>query len=230
MNEKDYDSLLFQALQAYQDEQLSRIPPENEIDYEFSDAFRQSSQKLIEKQKGARRTFSVWAKRAAVFFLVLAVVVGTGVGTNAGRRPELNFKYSELSDEGEMKFYFYACLYDEIETQYLPEMPDDLTAVKGNLGDVDDIATTQWFNSQGEMISLRQFARSEIWIDDVQYNSLTTPVINGIRVLLLSGDDGYSVYWAQNGYFFEMWLSSYYETDLIYSTVGKLQKATDVVY
>lgn len=228
MNENDYDVLLSKALEAYKSEQLSHIPSEDEIEYEFSESFEERSKALIKKQNGTfRRTVLLWAKRAAVFFLVLTVAVTAAVSTNAGRRPELGFKYEEYSDEGELKISFPACLYDKIETKYLPEMSEDLTVTDGVIGDPESIAITEWFDEQGEMISLKQFALKQIQLDDVQYNSLTTPVVNGIKVLLLQDDGGYSVYWVQNGYFFELWLSSHYELDLIYSVVGKLE--TEIV-
>lgn len=226
MSEKDYDRILASALKSYKDDQLSHIPDEDEIDYEFSPEFERKGRALIQKQSAnLTRTITFWAKRAAVFFVVFAIAIGAVMTTNAGKGPQLGFTYEERPDESEIVIDFPSCLYDEIQTQYIPEMSDDLTVVFRPVEDTESVAQTQWFSDGGEMISLSQFAHTRVHLFDVQYSSVSTPVVNGIRVLLLQDDLGATVCWAEEGYMFEMWLSSYFGVETIYSVVGKMMAA-----
>lgn len=90
---KDWDQILAQALQEDLDAKMAQLPPENEVDFEFSEEFESDMQKLLNRASKPYYYFiNTVGKRVAIIAVVLFIALTTTVfSVEALRKPVIEF-------------------------------------------------------------------------------------------------------------------------------------------
>ncbi len=220
-NEYEYDKLLTEALKTKKAEQLSSVPSEEEIDHEFSDGFDSAMKTLIRKQKlGVWGKIKSTAQKAAVLIVIIAVSVAVSTGINAGRRPELDFSFTQSSDG--VTVAFSSGKDSDSIAYYLPYISDSY-AIEGRV--YNGMMKIEWYDDNGEYAYFCQYSNEKAQINRDEYESYTTPVINGIKTVFMDSFGDYRCYWVENGYLYELGYSSAYGKDFVYKVIGELYES-----
>ena len=230
MTNQNYDVLMTQALRLFKENQLKDIPPEEEIDYEFSQNFQKKLMKLMQKQENpVRRFFQSTGRKAAAIILALIIGFSATLSIDAVRQPIFNFFYKIFSTHTDVEFG--QTENKTITTCYsIPRVPVGFTADPDTVCD-EVYHEHMWINGNGECIDFTQICisssvNSSLSIDS-EKNGTKEISVNGIRTLFC--DTGHSVIciWSENGYHFELVYPLNLGKEFMHEVIGKLVE-TDI--
>ncbi len=149
--------LFIQALIEAKDNELSKLKSEDEIEWEFSEKFENSMDKLIKKNNHIQLSTRRTVRRGLLAAIIALIVAFTGLmSVSATRTPFIEFikkvfpQYNEitLSEESTPPV-------DKIETEYtLTALPEGFEVKEYQKDDLGIL--TVWENSNGNRIILMQ--------------------------------------------------------------------------
>lgn len=149
--------LFIQALIEAKDKELSKLKSEDEIEWEFSEKFENSMNKLIKKNNHIQLSTRRTVRRGLLAAIIALIVAFTGLmSVTATRTPFIEFikkvfpQYNEitLSEESTPPV-------DKIETEYtLTALPEGFEVKEYQKDDLGIL--TVWENSNGNRIILMQ--------------------------------------------------------------------------
>ena len=132
--------LFVQALIEAENKEISKLKGEDEIEWEFSEKFENSMNKLIRKNIHIRLSTRRTVRRGLLAAIIALIAVFSGLmSVSATREPIVNFVKRVFSDHNEMTMSRNSVLpVDRIETEYtlcdLPEEYELTTYEKDEIG------------------------------------------------------------------------------------------------
>lgn len=196
--------LFIQALIEAKDKELSKLKSEDEIEWEFSEKFENSMNKLIKKnnhiQLSTRRTVRI-GLLAAIIALIVAF---TGLmSVSATRRPFVEFIKKVFSQYNDISISNESTLpVNRIETEYtLTDLPSGYNLEIYN--NYDTSVFSVWKNENGEEIAFGQDILSMKFDIDNEYNYQEFN-INGYPAFYTEDNSGAFLTWTDGYYWFEI--------------------------
>lgn len=193
----------------------SKIPKEDEIEWEFSDKFLRKMDKLIKKNNriklSTRRTVT---KGLLAAIIAITVLVTSLMSVSATRKPIIEFVKKVFSQFNEITLSEDSPpTVDKIETEYtLTYLPEGF---KLNTYQKDDYSVfAVWKNDLGEEIAFFQNAiDSNFAIDNEHtYRELE---INGLKAYLMEDEYGSLLRWSDGYYSFAIKVPASIKNDII---------------
>lgn len=228
MNKKEYDELMIEALKRFKEEQFSDIPEENEIEYDFSDSFKENMTDLIKDDRNSSEGFLNGVTRKVVAaVLVLIIGISTTVTIKAYKTPIINFYYTYDGEELKFVTPTEPNMCDKIETFYVPPLIPTGYEFKEDMGWLNDngVAQSFWRDKDTNEVIFSQITGNTAggaFVSDVSERK-----INGIGVLWCeSSDNYYYCFWIEKGYFFKLAFYKQLGEDYAKTCVGKLISTT----
>lgn len=151
---KDWDQILAQALQEDLDAKMAQLPPENEVDFEFSEEFESDMQKLLNRASKPYYYFiNTVGKRVAVIAVVLFIALTTTVfSVEALRKPVVKFFVTFFEKFSTVVFGAEAPdskLHISSDDFYIPAFVNSHVSSKG----VSDNVSSESYNESSDTIS-----------------------------------------------------------------------------
>ncbi len=223
MTNKDYDELIKQGLAEYFNLEFSDIPPENEIEHEFSEKYLREKEKLIRKVGTSYWKYvNTVAKRAAVIIVTFIIAFSSLMSVEAVREKVLNFVYTVFEtftevnsndDESEKGIKLY---YD------IENIPIGYSQIF--VQNTKQIRRSVWSKSNDD-ITLIQIAVGSSQQFNSENAELTETIINDTPCLVCENEVSYFCYWEFDGYRFELIYPVELGEDFKNTVVGHLVEA-----
>ena len=215
------NELLREALLELTLEEFRDIPPEDEIDMEFSEGFEERLRKRLREELDppytGRCRCSRPLRRLVVALLILAALTVTAVATPAIREGLIGFFTQNKGTHYQFSFdpEQAATAPRTIETEYCPTyIPEGY--VEDTCIVMDVIVVRTWKNENGDLLLFQQEViiqegQADGWnggpyvdSEDVEASLIN---INGYSVFRVV-DEGFMYYWTDNSYFYSLVFSS----------------------
>ncbi len=223
MTNKDYDELIKQGLAEYFNLEFSDVPPENEIEHEFSEKYLREKEKLIRKVGTSYWKYvNTVAKRAAVIIVTFIIAFSSLMSVEAVREKLVDFVYTIFETFTEVD-YKEQIDDSNIEKYYTADKLDDVYFVTENRTKVNN--TINWFNSEVGDIYLSQYSNVSSQIFNSENAELTETIINDTPCLVCENEVSYFCYWEFDGYRFELIYPVELGEDFKSTVVGHLVEA-----
>ena len=149
--------LFIQALIETKDKELSKLKSEDEIEWEFSEKFENSMNKLIKKNNHIQLSTRRTVRRGLLAAIIALIVAFTGLmSVSATRESIIEFVKKVFSNHNEITLSENSTLpVDRIETEYtLTALPEGFEVKEYQKDDLGIL--TVWENSNGNRIILMQ--------------------------------------------------------------------------
>ncbi|MBQ8767444.1 MAG: DUF4367 domain-containing protein, partial [Clostridia bacterium] len=172
-------------------------------EYEFSDSFKKSMDKLILKQQKATwKMTNTTPKRMAVLAAVIALLVAGTMSVSAVREPVLKIiteifdTHIDLNFEGQTT----TVITEEYELTWLPEGFE----VAGKMKNKKTIHT-EYKNDGGDIIHFMQHSsENRNIIVDNEHGNLNRVNVDGIDMMIRTSENSSFVIWEKNGYIYTL--------------------------
>lgn len=197
--------LFVQALIETENKEISKLKGEDEIEWEFSEKFENSMNKLIRKNNHIRLSTRRTVRRGLLAAIIALIAVFSGLmSVSATREPIVNFVKRVFSDHNEMTMSWNSVLpVDRIETEYtlydLPEEYELTTYEKDEIG-----VFSRWKSSvdNSEIVFSQDVLLVNMSIDN-EHNYRET-VVNGYTAYLNQYEFNTSLTWTDGTYLFTL--------------------------
>ena len=197
--------LFVQALIEAENKEISKLKVEDEIEWEFSEKFENSMNKLIRKNNHIRLSTRRTVRRGLLAAIIALIAVFSGLmSVSATREPIVNFVKRVFSDHNEMTMSRNSVLpVDRIETEYtlcdLPEEYELTTYEKDEIG-----VFSRWKSSvdNSEIVFSQDILLVNMSIDN-EHNYRET-VVNGYTAYLNQYEFNTSLTWTDGTYLFTL--------------------------
>lgn len=197
--------LFVQALIEAESKEISKLKGEDEIEWEFSEKFENSMNKLIKKNNHIRLSTRRTVRRGLLAAIIALIAVFSGLmSVSATREPIVNFVKRVFSDHNEMTMSRNSVLpVDRIETEYtlydLPEEYELTTYEKDEIG-----VFSRWKSSvdNSEIVFSQDILLVNMSIDN-EHNYRET-VVNGYTAYLNQYEFNTSLTWTDGTYLFTL--------------------------
>lgn len=197
--------LFVQALIETENKEISKLKGEDEIEWEFSEKFENSMNKLIRKNNHIRLSTRRTVRRGLLAAIIALIAVFSGlISVSATREPIVNFVKRVFSDHNEMTMSWNSVLpVDRIETEYtlydLPEEYELTTYEKDEIG-----VFSRWKSSvdNSEIVFSQDILLVNMSIDN-EHNYRET-VVNGYTAYLNQYEFNTSLTWTDGTYLFTL--------------------------
>ena len=194
-----------QALIEAENKEISKLKGEAEIEWEFSEKFENSMNKLIRKNNHIRLSTRRTVRRGLLAAIIALIAVFSGLmSVSATREPIVNFVKRVFSDHNEMTMSWNSVLpVDRIETEYtlydLPEEYELTTYEKDEIG-----VFSRWKSSvdNSEIVFSQDILLVNMSIDN-EHNYRET-VVNGYTAYLNQYEFNTSLTWTDGTYLFTL--------------------------
>ena len=194
-----------QALIEAESKEISKLKGEDEIEWEFSEKFENSMNKLIRKNNHIRLSTRRTVRRGLLAAIIALIAVFSGLmSVSATREPIVNFVKRVFSDHNEMTMSRNSVLpVDRIETEYtlydLPEEYELTTYEKDEIG-----VFSRWKSSvdNSEIVFSQDILLVNMSIDN-EHNYRET-VVNGYTAYLNQYEFNTSLTWTDGTYLFTL--------------------------
>lgn len=222
-----YKDVLKEALCEIKQEELEKLPSEDEIDYTFSSGFVKKVNKIIKDQK---TTISSRTLRKAIIILVAAIIAMMIAG-------------SAVADSNKILEFFYRLRDDVLSISYTQEertenfkeckytlnyVPEEYERTKSNRLTDSFRAFTARDNAGNEKTILlnqqNSFGTTKI---GTQGNYVEEININSVDVIYVERDDTISCFWKEKGYSFHLSYPKELGKDFIMKNAGKLVELSE---
>lgn len=182
----------------------AKLKSEDEIEWEFSEKFENSMNKLIKKNNIIKISTRRNIRKGLLAAIVAIIVLFTGLmSVTATRTPFIEFikkvfpQYNEitLSEESTPPV-------DKIETEYtLTDLPDDFEMTEYQKDDL--VVMSKWENQTGEEIVLFQEILDPNLSIDTEHNFQELN-INGFEAYLMIAENNSVLSWTNGYYWFTL--------------------------
>ena len=197
--------LFVQALIESENKEISKLKGEDEIEWEFSEKFENSMNKLIRKNIHIRLSTRRTVRRGLLAAIIALIAAFSGLmSVSATREPIVNFVKRVFSDHNEMTMSWNSVLpVDRIETEYtlydLPEEYELTTYEKDEIG-----VFSRWKSSvdNSEIVFSQDILLVNMSIDN-EHNYRET-VVNGYTAYLNQYEFNTSLTWTDGTYLFTL--------------------------
>lgn len=197
--------LFVQALIEAESKEISKLKGEDEIEWEFSEKFENSMNKLIRKNNHIRLSTRRTVRRGLLAAIIALIAVFSGLmSVSATREPIVNFVKRVFSDHNEMTMSRNSVLpVDRSETEYtlydLPEEYELTTYEKDEIG-----VFSRWKSSvdNSEIVFSQDILLVNMSIDN-EHNYRET-VVNGYTAYLNQYEFNTSLTWTDGTYLFTL--------------------------
>lgn len=197
--------LFVQALIEVENKEISKLKGEDEIEWEFSEKFENSMNKLIRKNNHIRLSTRRTVRRGLLAAIIALIAAFSGLmSVSATREPIVNFVKRVFSDHNEMTMSWNSVLpVDRIETEYtlydLPEEYELTTYEKDEIG-----VFSRWKSSvdNSEIVFSQDILLVNMSIDN-EHNYRET-VVNGYTAYLNQYEFNTSLTWTDGTYLFTL--------------------------
>lgn len=197
--------LFVQALIESENKEISKLKGEDEIEWEFSEKFENSMNKLIRKNNHIRLSTRRTVRRGLLAAIIALIAAFSGlISVSATREPIVNFVKRVFSDHNEMTMSWNSVLpVDRIETEYtlydLPEEYELTTYEKDEIG-----VFSRWKSSvdNSEIVFSQDILLVNMSIDN-EHNYRET-VVNGYTAYLNQYEFNTSLTWTDGTYLFTL--------------------------
>lgn len=197
--------LFVQALIEAENKEILKLKDEDEIEWEFSEKFENSMNKLIRKNNHIRLSTRRTVRRGLLAAIIALIAVFSGLmSVSATREPIVNFVKRVFSDHNEMTMSRNSVLpVDRIETEYtlydLPEEYELTTYEKDEIG-----VFSRWKSSvdNSEIVFSQDILLVNMSIDN-EHNYRET-VVNGYTAYLNQYEFNTSLTWTDGTYLFTL--------------------------
>lgn len=222
---QQYNDSLKEALQEIKDEELEKLPKEDEVDYEFSKDFIRWNQKLINKQQPF--TSGKTLKRVVAALIALTCVFVVMRETNASKTRVSNITYKYL-DKTTIELFVkgsYELPYDAYVAYDLPFIPEGYSE---NGVYAFNNRTRRFYNDSEGIDSLMLYQENYLMSDGSKQNVTTDgkPVehleINFIEVIYLGTETTSRAFWTEHNCLFQLSFPSEWGKEILEDIVGKL--------
>lgn len=197
--------LFVQALIEAENKEILKLKGEDEIEWEFSEKFENSMNKLIRKNNHIRLSTRRTVRRGLLAAIIALIAAFSSLmSVSATREPIVNFVKRVFSDHNEMTMSWNSVLpVDRIETEYtlydLPEEYELTTYEKDEIG-----VFSRWKSSvdNSEIVFSQDILLVNMSIDN-EHNYRET-VVNGYTAYLNQYEFNTSLTWTDGTYLFTL--------------------------
>lgn len=196
--------LFIQALIEAKDKELSKLKSEDEIEWDFSEKFENSMNKLIKKNNHIQLSTRRTVRRGLLAAIIALIVAFTGLmSVSATRRPFVEFIKKVFSQYNDISISKDSTLpVDRIETEYtLTDLPSGYKLEIYN--NYDTSVFSVWKNENGDEIAFGQDILSMKFDIDNEYNYQEFN-INGYPAFYTEDNSGAFLTWTDGYYWFEI--------------------------
>lgn len=213
--------------------EFAMIPPEEEIEWEFSPRFERKMRRLIRANNyGYWNLINTSAKRAACIAALIVLLLSTAMAIRPIRERVIQFFIEVYED-------FYEITFGEEESDDLYAAPDPASETmtrytlaqlpegyyENNFLEVDSILHTTWQNNDGFKIVLDQEfgARKIVW--DHNDNEPIAVEHGELYITYQSYNGTHSFMWEEHGYVFYLTLYEEIPMEEILNMIDSLTEA-----
>ncbi len=229
---QQYNDLLKEALLEIKEEELEKLPAEDEIDYEFSKDFIRWNKKLINKQQ--RFTSGKTLKRVVAALIALSCVFVVVRETNASKTRVSNITYKYLNDTTIELFIkgSHELPYEAYVAYNLPFIPEGYSE---NGVYAFNNRTRRFYKDADGVDSLMLYQKNYLMSNNSEQTVTTNgkPVehleINFIEVIYLGTETTSRAFWTEHNCLFQLSFPSEWGKEFLEDIVGKLVIDKDYV-
>ncbi len=196
--------LFIQSLIEVKDKELTKLKSEDEIEWEFSEKFENSMNKLIKKNNHIQLSTRKTVRRGLLAAIIALIVAFTGLmSVSATRKPFVEFIKKVFSQYNDISISKDSTLpVDRIETEYtLMDLPSGYKLETYN--NYDTSVFSVWKNESGDEIAFGQDILSMKFDIDNEYNYQEFN-INGYPAFYTEDNSGAFLTWTDGYYWFEI--------------------------
>lgn len=201
-------------------EEFADIPPEDEIQLEFSPAFSAWAERLVDKSKGkTQHRGHMGIKRAVLIAAILAALTITAMAIEPIRQKIIQFitRDDGLSYTFEFDPEIVAQAPGTIETAYAPTYVPEGYCVSGENYTIAGVS--KWYrNGTGDRLLYDQFPIPDDMQDvngfhvDSEYSQKTVVVIGNYQLMQFNFEDQVILMWMDHQYYYNL---EYDKNDII---------------
>ena len=182
----------------------AKLKSEDEIEWEFSEKFENSMNKLIKKNNTIKISTRRNIRKGLLAAIVAIIVLFTGLmSVTATRTPFIEFIKKVFSQYNEITLSKESTPpVDKIETEYtLTDLPDDFEMTEYQKDDL--VVMSKWENQTGEEIVLFQEILDPNLSIDTEHNFQELN-INGFEAYLMIAENNSVLSWTNGYYWFTL--------------------------
>lgn len=207
--------LFIQALIEAKDNEFSKLKSEDEIEWEFSEKFENSMNKLIKKNNHIQLSTRRTVRRGLLAAIIALIVAFIGLmSVSATRKPFIEFIKKVFSQYNDISISKDSTLpVDTIETEYtLSDIPEEYKLATYEKGEY--IVSSVWQNNAGkEIIFSQKILDANISIDNEHgYKELE---MNGNTAYYVEDESGKFICWTDGYYWFSLSVPNELNIDII---------------
>ena len=199
-----YDDLMIQGLTTLKNIEFAYVDNLEEIDYNFSEKYIKSKEKLIKKLGHSYWKYvNTVAKKAAVIIVALIIAFSSLMTVDAFREKLIEFIYNtyrtftEISSmENESDFITEKCYS-------INKLPNEFQIDYINKQNAKRIST-YYIDNYNNYVLLTQATKSEATQFNSEHGKLFEKIINDTPCLICKDPNLYYCYWEFDGYRFEL--------------------------
>ncbi len=182
----------------------AKLKSEDEIEWEFSEKFENSMNKLIKKNNTIKISTRRNIRKGLLAAIVAIIVLFTGLmSVTATRTPFIEFVKKVFSQYNEITLSENSMSpVERIETEYtLTDLPDDFEMTEYQKDDL--VVMSKWENQTGEEIVLFQEILDPNLSIDTEHNFQELN-INGFEAYLMIAENNSVLSWTNGYYWFTL--------------------------
>ncbi len=237
MKLNQYDDILRTGLKTFVHAEFANIPPENEIDYTFSEKYEKEKAKLLAKiDRHLWKYTNTVAKRVAIIVLCFLVAATSLFSVEAIRGKILEFFYSVFDTYTVVDFKEcsvaddndnYTKTQQQSQNQFymIANIPEGYTTITKNVS--ENHAFFVWKNADNQTISFEQCIGKNSININTEGAQPAEKTINGIPCLVVNQSYGYTYCWQYENYSFLLSYPLELGEEYAESIIGKLAESED---
>lgn len=193
----------------------SKLKSEDEIDWDFSEKFEKSMNRLISKNNHIRLSTRKHIRKGLLAAIVAIIVMFTGLmSVSATRTPFIEFVKKILPQFNEVTLSEESTPpVDRIETEYtLTDLPDGFEITEYQKYELGILTT--WINNNGDEVTFSQNIIDTNFTIDNEHN-YTELLINGYTAYFVEDESGALIRWTDGNYWFTLSVSNNLSNEII---------------
>ncbi len=192
-----------------------KLKSEDEIEWDFSEKFEKSMNRLISKNNHIRLSTRKHIRKGLLAAIVAIIVMFTGLmSVSATRTPFIEFVKKILPQFNEVTLSEESTPpVDRIETEYtLTDLPDGFEITEYQKYELGILTT--WINNNGDEVTFSQNIIDTNFTIDNEHN-YTELLINGYTAYFVEDESGALIRWTDGNYWFTLSVSNNLSNEII---------------